>query len=227
MKAWDWCAEQPRLRAGGARRANLGGSTAGSSERRFATNGFQAIRVGVLICTSLGFVLAPATITGAFDTKPEAAAADFFESKIRPLLAEHCYKCHSSQARSLKGGLRLDNLLDMRKGGDTGPAVVPGDVEASVLVRAVRYKDEELRMPPKAKLRAGSIAALEEWVKHGAVGPAAAGASIAPSGKTATVDSEAARKHWAFQPVRDPKVPAVQQSRLAILSGRFVHPGPA
>ena len=111
---------------------------------------------------------------------------DFFESKVRPVLAEHCYKCHSAQAKSLKGGLRLDSLDGMRKGGDTGPAVVPGDLEASLLVKAVKYDDEVLRMPPKGKLPDASIAALAQWVKDGAVGPHAAETALGRSLQAST-----------------------------------------
>jgi hypothetical protein len=194
-----------------ARCALVGGNAHTISERRLCLIDFRGMRLDLLLCACLGFALALGTITRASDTKSDSATADFFESKVRPVLVEHCYKCHSSQTKSLKGGLRLDNLIDMRKGGDTGPAVVPGDVEASLLVKAVRYRDEELRMPPKAKLPAASIAALEDWVKHGAVGPAAAGPLIPVAKKTASFDFESARNHWAFQPVREPEVPAVRR----------------
>ena len=93
---------------------------------------------------------------------------------MRPVLAEHCYKCHSAQAKSLKGGLRLDSFDGMRRGGDTGPAVVPGDLEASLLVEGGQYDDDVLRMPPKGKLPDASIATLTQWVKEGAVVPHAA-----------------------------------------------------
>src|SRR5213594_1365495 len=76
---------------------------------------------------------------------------DFFEKKIRPLLAENCYKCHSAQSEKLKGGLLLDTREGLLKGGDTGPAIVPGDAERSLLIKAVRYTDKDLRMPHKDK----------------------------------------------------------------------------
>src|SRR5437899_3854971 len=85
---------------------------------------------------------------------PAQPPAEFFERKIRPVLAEHCYKCHSAdaeKAKKLKGGLRLDTRDGLRKGGDSGPAVVPGKVDDSRLVKALRY-DGDLKMPPKAKL---------------------------------------------------------------------------
>jgi hypothetical protein len=171
----------------------------------------RSTRFGLVACMFFAGMLASTMITRASDAKPDRAAADLFESKIRPLLAEHCYKCHSSQAKSLKGGLRLDNPTDMKKGGDNGPAVVPGDAEASLLVKAVRYQNEELRMPPKGKLPTGAIAALEDWVKSGAVGPSSGANSVTPAAKNAAaIDFGSARTHWAFQPVVAPIVPAVK-----------------
>jgi hypothetical protein len=149
--------------------------------------------------------------TAVLAAEPQSgpAGVDYFESKVRPVLVEHCYKCHSAQSKSLKGGLRLDGVVEMRKGGDTGPAVVPGDLEASLLVKAVLYDDELLRMPPKGKLPEGEIAALAQWVKHGAVGPLPAkpAAGKLPPG----LDFESARGHWSYQPIRQPAVPAIRQ----------------
>jgi mono/diheme cytochrome c family protein len=94
-----------------------------------------------------------------------AAGVDFFEAKIRPLLAEHCYGCHSERAEKLKGGLRLDSRAGWAQAGNSGPAIVPGDTEASRLIRAVRYADKELQMPPDGKkLAPEQVALLEEWV---------------------------------------------------------------
>src|SRR5262245_15328574 len=84
---------------------------------------------------------------------PSAASDDagieFFEKKIRPVLVAHCYECHSAKAKKLKGNLRLDSRDGVRKGGDTGPALVPGKPQDSLLIKAVRYTDDELKMPPK------------------------------------------------------------------------------
>src|SRR4051794_3807633 len=83
--------------------------------------------------------------------EPPSEQIEFFESKVRPIFAEQCYKCHSEKAEKLKGGLRLDSPEAILKGGDTAPAIVPGDVEGSLLIKAVRYTDPELKMPPKNK----------------------------------------------------------------------------
>jgi hypothetical protein len=179
----------------------------GSFARRAAACG-RSVRgrwwIALFAALVIGSV-APLGIAQAADP----ANADFFESRVRPVLVDHCYKCHSDRAQSVKGGLRLDNLALMRKGGDTGPAVVPGDPVASLLIQAVRYDDDGLKMPPKGKLDASQITALAEWVKRGAIVPETARASssspIAPG-----QDFESARRHWAYQPIREPSVPAVR-----------------
>ena len=135
--------------------------------------------------------------------------ADFFESKVRPVLAEHCYKCHSTQGKSPKGGLRLDSPAGMHAGGDTGPAVVPGDLEASLLLKAVKYDDVVLKMPPKGKLPDASIATLTQWVREGAVVPH--DSETARAGKPPGLDFESARSHWAYRPIRIPPIPTVHR----------------
>jgi len=126
---------------------------------------------------------------------------EFFEKKIRPLLVEHCYKCHSAESEKVKGGLRLDTRAGLLKGGDTGPAIVPGDPEKSLLIKAVRYTDKDLQMPPKdKKLPDAQIADLVAWVKMGAPDPRAV--------KLETRNSKLeTSKWWAFQPVQKPSVP--------------------
>jgi cytochrome c553 len=130
--------------------------------------------------------------------------SEFFESKIRPLLIESCFKCHSSTAEKVKGGLLLDSKEACLKGGTTGPAVVPGNAEKSLMVKAVRYTDPDLRMPPKEKLSDQQIADIEAWVRRGAPDPR--------SGKQAGIlksdsDREKAKQHWSFRPVKKPEVP--------------------
>src|SRR5262245_45847179 len=95
---------------------------------------------------------------------------DFFERKVRPVLAENCYPCHSVAAGKQRGGLSLDTREAVRKGGDHGPAVVPGKPQDSLLVQAVRQTGK-LKMPPRDKLPDAVVADLEEWVKQGAPDP--------------------------------------------------------
>jgi hypothetical protein len=99
---------------------------------------------------------------------------DFFEKKVRPLLAERCLECHSPE-KKVKGGLRLDTREGWMHGGDGGPAIVPGDLDKSLLITAVRYKDRDLQMPEKRKLPDEEIAILEQWVKMGAPDPRTGG----------------------------------------------------
>src|SRR3954464_4601842 len=108
-------------------------------------------------------------LSGALATAAAASAAedftpeqkDFFDKKIKPILTDKCYKCHSNEAGKSKGGLLLDSREACLKGGDTGAAVVPGDVSKSLLITAVSYKDKDLQMPPKGeKLDDAQIAAL-------------------------------------------------------------------
>src|SRR6478752_4769011 len=94
----------------------------------------------------------------------DPTGTDLFETKVRPVLVEHCYGCHSVQAKKLKGNLLLDSPEGMRKGGDSGPAVVPGKPDESLLIQAVRYDDESTKMPPKGKLPAATVAVLERWI---------------------------------------------------------------
>src|SRR5947207_404198 len=106
----------------------------------------------------------------AEDATPEQA--EFFKTKIQPVLAQTCYKCHSAKSEKLKGKLRLDSRDLMLKGGETGPAIVPGDPDKSLLIKAIEYKDEDLQMPPKnKKLPDDQIKDFREWVKMGAPWP--------------------------------------------------------
>src|SRR5438034_5075501 len=94
-------------------------------------------------------------LAGLFSSRaanqPNSAGVEFFKKKIRPILVDNCYKCHSHESEKLKGGLLLDSREGLLKGGDTGAAIVPGDTEKSLLIKAVRYTDDDLKMPPKGK----------------------------------------------------------------------------
>ena len=140
----------------------------------------------------------------------------FFESKIRPLLIANCYGCHSVSSGKSKGGLKLDTRDTMLKGGDSGPAVVPGDADSSLLIRAVRYLDSDYEMPPAGKLKDDDIKLLEEWVAMGAPDPrvesgaaAAAGHSPGTAHRWSADDIAKGREnHWAYKPLSAPKPPA-------------------
>ncbi|MEX2262139.1 MAG: PSD1 and planctomycete cytochrome C domain-containing protein [Bryobacteraceae bacterium] len=129
------------------------------------------------------------------------SADEFFEKKIRPVLVEQCYACHSAQSKTPMGGLRLDSMGALLKGGDTGPAVKPGD-KNSLLLRAISYRDLNLKMPPGGKLSDERIADFTRWVEAGAPGPTQVAAPAAAS--SAGLDLERARSFWAFQPLPPP-----------------------
>jgi Protein of unknown function (DUF1553)/Protein of unknown function (DUF1549)/Planctomycete cytochrome C len=131
-----------------------------------------------------------------------ASADDDFEAKVRPVLIKRCEKCHSEAKQ--KGGLRLDVRSGWERGGEQGPAVVPGKPEESLLVRAIRYTDDDLQMPPDGRLPDAEVAALVEWVKRGAVDPRGGGPV-----KLGGMTLEDARRWWSFQPVKRPQVPSL------------------
>jgi len=148
--------------------------------------------------------LSPAAF-GAVTTEPTREQAEFFESKIRPILAENCYKCHSVEKGKAKGDLTLDTRAGTLKGGENGKVIVPGDPEKSPMIVAVNYLDPDLQMPPKGdKITPAQVALLTQWVKMGAPDPRKDDADIHAklSGLT-----DAARNHWAYLPVTKPAVP--------------------
>ncbi len=130
--------------------------------------------------------------------------AEFFEKKVRPLLAEHCYTCHSSTSKPVMGSLILDREASFRRGGTRGAPIEPGDPESSLLIKVVRQQDEKLRMPPTGKLTEAQIATLAQWVQMGAPW-GLAGPSRQPSGTG----------FWAFEPPREPPLPRVENTSWA------------
>ena len=146
-----------------------------------------------------------------FAGEPTEEQTEFFERKIRPVLADHCYKCHSAGAEKIKGGLVLDSRAGMQKGGDTGAAITPGDPDASLLIEAVRHQNEDIAMPPKKKLAAEAIADLETWVKMGAPDPRTTDTVAVVQAKSA-IDWTKARDWWSLKPLTAPAVPAVKDS---------------
>jgi len=142
----------------------------------------------------------PAASPDVSAVTPEQAV--FFESKIRPVLVEHCYRCHSGEKQ--KGNLHLDSRNGILAGGDSGPAIVPGKPEESVLIQAINYDGYE--MPPGGKLPAGKIAVLTKWVAMGAPWPGASGEPIAPVRKGNDLTEED-RAWWSFQPIQTPSIP--------------------
>jgi hypothetical protein len=162
----------------------------------------------------------------AQETPPAADrdGIDFFEKKIRPVLADRCYSCHSADAKKLKGGLYLDSLEGMMKGGDTGPSVAPGLPDKSLLIKAIRYTDDELKMPPKGRLTPEVVADFEAWIKRGAPAPKSKGSAAAKK----EINIESGKSYWAFQPLNVPAQAGIDALIRARLDAAGIKPnGPA
>ncbi len=155
--------------------------------------------------------------------EPSAADLEFFEKKVRPILVERCYECHSAEAGKSKGGLTVDSQPALLQGGDNGPALVAGDPDKSLLITAIRYQKRELQMPPKSPLSAAEKRVLEEWVQRGAPDPRSE--EIAASVKPRPVDVEQGRRHWAFRPVAEVPTPKNGHPIDAFLQAKLAEKG--
>jgi mono/diheme cytochrome c family protein len=160
-----------------------------------------------------------------------AGTPEFFENHVRPILANNCFGCHTN---SQLGGLRLDTLEGMKKGGKRGPSIVVGDPDKSLLITAVKQTDDALKMPYGSKLKASEIADLEAWVKAGAAWPANTAAAVTASKDGKYVISPERRNFWSFLPLKTPATPTVKDAKwsktdidkfvLAKLEQEGIHP---
>ena len=176
------------------------------------------IRAGVLALAALSwamFVVAGVAARQAATVRPATAAAamqspEFFETRIRPLLAANCHACHADAAMA---GLRVDSREGLLRGGTSGPAIVPGRPDESPLIKAVQHADGYPKMPRgRTKLAAADVDALSEWVRAGAPWPAAADAAPAPVASHERPLTAEQRAFWSFQPLRKPALPAVRDT---------------
>lgn len=140
----------------------------------------------------------------AQDNVPAIQPIDFFESRVRPVLAEHCYGCHSQDSDEIKGSLQLDSRAGVLKGGSRGPVLVTGDPENSLLIQTIKHQD--LKMPPGKSLTDNQISDISKWVAMGAPYP--------PSRVTEAPQD----RHWSFEPIRDPLIPTVQDAMWPLVS---------
>ncbi len=145
-----------------------------------------------------------ASVVATAEEPDQAAQREFFERQVRPILTRHCLSCHGGEAK-IKGGLRLDSRAGWKTGGDSGPAIVAGDLDASLLIKAVRYSKDSYQMPPEGKLPDAAIRVLETWVQSGAFDPREGDAGAPRKG----IDLEAGRSHWSYRPIQDFPVPNV------------------
>jgi len=166
--------------------------------------GFAIWIFAAICCLALGTSALPQSN----GTKPQTLSKDqleFFEARVRPILVDNCYKCHSPSKGSPQAGLELDWKGGWEKGGTDGPAIVPGDPERSLLIAAVRYTDSTLQMPPTGKLSTAQVNDLVAWVRMGAPDPR----TTRPAGSAVTYGGNG-KDHWAFKPVTRPTPPAVK-----------------
>ncbi len=146
----------------------------------------------------IGFALLCVSLARGADNDPKGA--EYFRTKVEPILTAHCSKCHSHSSDKIKGGLVLDSRNGLITGGDTGPAVVPGHPAKSLLIEAVSYENPDLQMPPKGKkLTEAQIATLTEWVKMGAPYAEESAPKMVARGKGGITDED--RQWWSFRPL--------------------------
>ena len=168
------------------------------------------MRCGIILRFTLSNALAVAALIAQAQS---AASPEFFETKVRPILANNCYSCHTASAM---GGLRLDGPDGLKKSGKHGPLLTPGDPEKSALILAVRQTDPNFKMPMGTKLKETEIADLTAWVKAGAVWPAAAPVAIAakPEGGKYII-RPSMRNFWSFQPLKEIAPPLASDPKWA------------
>ena len=155
----------------------------------------------------------------ALSHRPTIAAPpdsiDFFEQRIRPVLIEYCYECHATDTQQ-QGGLSLDSKPGWQLGGDSGPAIVPGDAAASRLMRVIAYQDDELEMPPDNKLPQNIIDDFRAWIAAGAIDPRADHPAGASKKRDKDIDWNRAREHWAYQPLKQSTPPVITATTAQI-----------
>ena len=167
------------------------------------------------------------------DSAAERDGLDLFEKRIRPVLVDKCYSCHSAGAEKIKGNLVVDTREGLLKGGDTGPSLLPGNPSKSLLIKALKWSEEEFKMPPKKRLPPEVIADFETWIRKGAPDPRV---STAPASKKPAINVADARRAWPFTPLAEPPSPPlvdaawawtpIDRYLLAKLEGKRLKPAP-
>lgn len=163
------------------------------------------------------FLLGGFLLGGKIEAAEPADSLEFFENRIRPVLVKHCYECHSAGADEIAGSLVLDSSDGMISGGDSGPAIEPGDADSSMLISALRYESSE--MPPDGKLPDAVIDDFQKWIDAGATDPRQGQATT--TFKT-QIDLDSGRKYWAFRPIRFAAAPQLSDRRSRGTIDQFV-----
>jgi len=184
------------------------------TKRPAKASGLQLWKVCAILATSAIGLASAESGTETDDrhtTSADPQSIALFEAKIRPVLATHCYRCHSAQAGKAESGLQLDTREGIRAGGDRGAAVVAGKPEASLLLAAISHTDPDLKMPPKHdRLPAAVLADFRRWIRDGAADPRTGSARTASG-----IDFDAARRFWAYRKPVEPALPGVADAAWA------------
>lgn len=162
----------------------------------------------VRLLTLGGLISLCGTMTHAAEPQPSREALDFFERRIRPVLVEHCYRCHAEDAKIVRAGLVVDSRVGLIAGGESGPAIVPGKPDESLLMEALRFESYE--MPPTGKLPESVIADFETWIAMGAPDPRLPKGD--PASRSGASERPRGEDHWAFAPVDPGPLPDVSSS---------------
>ncbi|MFN7844482.1 MAG: DUF1553 domain-containing protein [Pirellula sp.] len=176
---------------------------------KLSASGGAANFSGIEVWSGVGHVPAPSA--AEFASSPTEEQLHFFESRIRPLLIDHCYDCHSQSAGEIGGGLLLDSRAGIIKGGDTDSLMIPGDPDNSLLMRVVSYKDPDMQMPPDGKLTDDQIADLAKWIRMKAPDPRTEDTVAAVKAKT-EIDWTQARDFWSLRPLSHTQPPKIKDS---------------
>jgi hypothetical protein len=184
----------------------------------------------IIGCSITLLAAAPLVMSGQTTPRDEAALIEFFEKKVRPVLVNNCYTCHSANTKAM-AGLRVDDRNGLIQGGGRGPAVVPGHPEKSLLLQAINHTHNKVKMPPNKHLADEEIAVLTQWIKDGAAWPKV---ELPALGKYKAKYDKLRREHWAWQPLGGVQVPKVSDAAwgradidrfiLAKLEEKGLHP---
>ena len=168
------------------------------------------VKTGFFLCLSL-LLASPFSAAAADEARDEKALGEFFEKKIRPLFAKHCYECHSGATAEDNGHLALDGRTGLMAGGSRGPLLTPGKPDESLLMTAVRYADPKLQMPPEGKMSAEEIDSLVQWIQSGGFVPEYGEVAH----KKKEIDWATARQFWSFRPLQQISIPTTESAHDA------------
>lgn len=181
----------------------------------FNRNPILPLWLVAILCVALVSQLTQRKVAAQEGISLTAEQSQFFESKVRPILVEHCYECHATDSETIEAGLLLDSKWGWETGGDSGPAIIPHDPRQSLLMEAVRYEENVISgMPPRSKLADNQIADLEKWITMGAPDPREKIEEDPSMNERENFNLEKRfESHWSWRPIRKPALPEVQNEK--------------